>query len=228
MMLLDRHNLDEIREQGYCHLPNVLSAADCDDLAVLFDQPEKFRSTIVMERHGYGKGQYSYFANPLPEKIINIRHQYYEELVPLANESMHRMGIDIRYPPSLAEFHKYCAERGQSKPTPLILNYDAGGYNRLHRDLYGDTLFPYQMVIMLSQKETDFHGGEFVLVENWPRQQSIAHVLTPDKGDMIIFPVSERPVTGTKGDRRISVRHGVSVIRTGHRLTVGIIFHQAS
>lgn len=228
MMDLNASNIEEIRDKGFCQLKNVLSGAECDDLASLYDQSDRFRSTVIMEKHGFGKGEYSYFSDPLPEILASLRSRYYEALSPLANELTQRLGMNITYPGKLNAFHKYCAKRGQNKPTPLLLKYEAGGYNRLHRDLYGDTLFPYQMVISLSQRDIDYQGGEFVLVENWPRQQSVAHVLTPDKGDMIIFPVSERPVRGAKGDRRISVRHGVSAIKGGNRMTAGIIFHQAS
>lgn len=221
-------DLRALQTSGYCHLKKVLSAEESVFLSSLFDQDALFRSRVVMEKHGFGAGEYAYFKDPLPPLVADIRRQFYDRLAPLANETTGRLKQDITYPGSLEAFHAYCQSQGQSKPTPLLLKYEADGYNRLHRDLYGDVLFPYQMMIMLSRPGIDFGGGEFVLVENCPRQQSIAHVLTPEQGDVIVFPTSMRAAKGAKGDRKIAVRHGVSVVRKGTRMTAGIIFHQAS
>ena len=180
-----------------------------------------------MERFNFGIGDYAYFANPLPKIVAELRTQLYERLTPIANRMVKGMGLSHQYPNTLAQFRRRCHIVGQTKPTPLLLRYEAGGFNCLHRDLYGKTVFPLQVMVMVSQRDKEFTGGEFVLVENRPRQQSRATVLNPDLGDLIVFPVSERPTQGKRGMLRATMRHGVSRITSGQRWALGIIFHDA-
>jgi hypothetical protein len=180
-----------------------------------------------MERYQFGHGEYSYFAAPLPKIVETLRQVLYKHLAQLANYMVESMGGAPTYPKTLSQFLKICHANGQVRPTPLMLRYEAGGFNCLHRDLYGPTVFPLQTMVMLSQQGKDFKGGEFVLVENRPRKQSRATVLNPQQGEMIIFPVSKRPVQGKRGILRATMRHGVSPIQSGHRWTLGIIFHDA-
>ncbi len=180
-----------------------------------------------MESFNFGLGEYAYFAEPLPKVVQHLRTQLYAYLAPIANRMMRELRLKHVYPPTLNQFRKRCQAVGQTKPTPLMLYYEADGFNCLHRDLYGPTVFPLQAMVMLSQKNEEFEGGEFILVENRPRQQSRATVLTPNLGDLIIFPVSDRPVPGKRGMLRASMRHGVSRIKKGQRWALGIIFHDA-
>ncbi len=180
-----------------------------------------------MARYYFGQGEYSYFTYPLPALVSHLRTSLYTRLAPIANRMMERMNRSYRYPPTLAALRRECHRQGQTKPTPLLLRYHRGDYNCLHRDLYGPTFFPLQAMVMLSQKGQEFEGGEFVLVENRPRQQASVTAFTPDLGDLIIFPVHERPIPGKRGYLRASMRHGVSPLRTGQRYVLGIIFHDA-
>ncbi|WP_454061159.1 2OG-Fe(II) oxygenase [Candidatus Nitrospira salsa] len=213
---------------GNVQIPKVLGQRACLDLIQHYRDDRNFRKRIVMERYNFGVGDYAYFAEPLPPLIAQLRTELYRGLVPMANHLMEAMRQEYRYPNTLTQFLAQCHAQGQTQPTPLILHYETGGMNRLHRDLYGPTVFPLQVMVMLSQKGQDFEGGEFVLVENRPRQQSTVAVLTPDQGDLVIFPVYERPVEGKRGMLRASVRHGVSRIHSGERWVLGIIFHNAS
>lgn len=180
-----------------------------------------------MARYNFGQGAYSYFANPLPPVVAHLRTHLYTYLVSIANHMMEMMNRPQRYPAALVPFRKECERQGQTQPTPLLLRYDEGGFNCLHRDIYGPTLFPLQAMVMLNQQGKEFEGGEFLLVENRPRQQARGTVLIPDQGDLIIFPVSDRPVQGKRGMLRASMRHGVSPITSGQRWVLGIIFHDA-
>lgn len=180
-----------------------------------------------MARYNFGQGEYSYFAYPLPTLVSHLRTHLYTHLAPIANRMMDRLNRPQRYPSTLTAFQKECRRQGQTQPTPLLLRYHSGDFNCLHRDIYGPTLFPLQAMVMLSRKGQEFEGGEFVLVENRPRQQSRATVLNPGLGDLIIFPVFERPAAGNRGIMRTNMRHGVSPITTGHRCVLGIIFHDA-
>jgi hypothetical protein len=181
-----------------------------------------------MARHGFGKGEYRYFSYPLPSLVQGLRAALYPRLVPLANRWHERMGISVRFPDGHDEFIARCAASGQSKPTPLLLQYGPGDYNCLHQDLYGEHVFPLQIAVLLSEPATDFKGGEFVLTEQRPRMQTRAAVVPLRKGDAVVFAVNSRPMRGTRGDYRVKLRHGVSKITEGQRLTLGIIFHDAS
>ena len=180
-----------------------------------------------MARYNFGQGEYSYFAYPLPALVSHLRTHLYTHLAPIANRMMDRLNRPQRYPATLAAFQQACRRQGQTQPTPLLLRYDSGDFNCLHRDIYGPTHFPLQAMVMLSRKGQEFEGGEFVLVENRPRQQSRVTVLTPGLGDLIIFPVFERPAAGHRGTLRANMRHGVSRVTAGHRCVLGIIFHDA-
>jgi hypothetical protein len=213
-------NLDEA---GYAVLPNALTAAQCDALIALYTQPRLFRSRVVMARHNFGRGEYQYFAYPLPALVQELRTSLYAELAPIAN----RWG-ETQYPPTHAEYLERCHAEGQTRPTPLLLRYEAGDYNCLHRDLYGDNVFPLQVAFLLSAPGEDFTGGEFVLTEQRPRMQSRVEVVPLARGDAVVFAVNQRPVQGTRGTYRVAMRHGVSRIRSGRRYTMGIIFHDAA
>ena len=205
----------------------VLSRRDCRAIAGLYDSDAPFRSRVVMARHGFGRGEYKYFAYPLPEKIAELRTALYPKLAEIANRWNAQMGIDVRYPAAHDDFLRRCHEAGQTKPTPLLLQYETGDYNCLHQDLYGEHVFPLQIAILLSEPGTDFTGGEFVLTEQRPRMQSRAEVVPLRQGEGVIFPVHHRPVQGTRGIYRVTMRHGVSRLRSGQRHTLGIIFHDA-
>lgn len=215
-------------EHGYGQIPGILDAETCQGLISLYGQEPSFRKRITMERYNFGRGEYSYFSQPLPRVVSVLRTVLYRHLVPVANRMMKALKQTYTYPPTLSAFLERCRETGQTQPTPLMLRYQVGDYNCLHRDLYGETSFPLQAMIVLNQQGKDFKGGEFVLVENRPRQQSRARVFNPDRGDLLIFPVSDRPVPGKRGMLRASIRHGVSPILSGHRWVLGIIFHDAA
>ena len=208
-------------------LPNLLDAATCRRLATLYAEEAHFRSHIIMARHGFGKGEYRYFRYPLPDPIGTLRTALYARLAPVANGWNERMGIETRYPAEHQTFVETCHQAGQQRPTPLLLQYGAGDYNCLHQDLYGDIAFPIQVAILLSEPGKDFTGGEFVLTEQRPRMQSRAEVVPLRRGDAVAFAVHHRPVQGTRGSYRVNMRHGVSTVRSGHRHTLGIIFHDA-
>jgi hypothetical protein len=212
----------------YTFTTPLLSADECRKLAGQYDIDDGFRSTVVMARHGFGRGEYRYFSYPLPPLIKALRQALYPPLVLIANRWNETMGVDRRYPAQHTEFIRECHEAGQSRPTPLILRYGAGDYNCLHQDLYGDLAFPLQLAILLQQPGADFTGGEFILTEQRPRQQSRPMVVPLQKGDAVLFAVHHRPVQGTRGSYRVNLRHGVSCVTTGQRHTLGIIFHDAS
>jgi hypothetical protein len=218
----------DLDAQGWSVLRDLLTSTECDDLASTYVQDEGFRSRVVMARHGFGQGEYRYFSYPLPSLVQAVRTALYPRLVPLANRWHERMGMSVRFPDEHAEFIARCAAAGQSKPTPLLLQYGAGDYNCLHQDLYGEHVFPLQLAVLLSEPAADFNGGEFVLTEQRPRMQTRAAVVPLQKGDAVLFAVNSRPVRGTRGDYRVKLRHGVSKITEGHRHTLGIIFHDAS
>lgn len=218
---------DELEAQGSCVIEKMLSADEIETIAALYASDGGFRSTIVMARYGFGRGEYKYFSYPLPELIAGMRNALYERLAPIANGWNERLGIAMRYPARHAAFLKLCHEAGQLRPTPLLLQYGPGDYNCLHQDIYGDLVFPLQVAILLSEPEKDFTGGEFVLTEQRPRMQSRAEVAPLHCGDAVVFPVHHRPVRGARGDYRVNMRHGVSRLRSGRRFTLGIIFHDA-
>lgn len=218
---------DSLLTSGYAHVPRLVPASACRALRNLYDQNRYFRARVVMARYQFGQGEYAYFASPLPPLVSHLRTRLYACLSPIANGMMARMNRAPRYPATLEAFREDCRRQGQRHPTPLLLRYRTGDFNCLHRDLYGPTFFPLQAMIMLNAPGKDFEGGEFVLVENRPRQQSKVIALHPALGDLIIFPVHERPVLGKRGYLRASVRHGVSPLTTGERYVLGIIFHDA-
>ncbi|MGO4379185.1 2OG-Fe(II) oxygenase [Pseudoduganella sp. RAF53_2] len=212
---------------GCAVVRGVLSAEECTVLAAGYREPDLFRSRVVMERHGFGRGEYQYFRYPLPDLIAELREQMYAPLARIANRWYEAMDLVPRFPSQHADFLRRCHEAGQTRPTPLLLQYGAGDYNCLHQDLYGDHVFPLQAAFLLSQPGRDFEGGELVLTEQRPRMQSRAEVVPLEQGDCVIFPVFHRPVNGTRGTYRVNMRHGVSRLRAGHRHTLGIIFHDA-
>jgi hypothetical protein len=212
---------------GYGVVGGLLSAKQCAALAKRYPDDTLFRSRVVMARHGFGKGEYKYFTYPLPDKVAALRSALYPPLAEIANRWNTELGIDVGFPAEHAEFLARCHEAGQTKPTPLLLQYCEGDYNRLHQDLYGEHVFPLQVACLLSEPGKDFTGGEFVLTEQRPRMQSRAEVIPLGRGDGVIFPVRHRPVQGTRGFYRANIRHGVSRLHSGSRHTLGIIFHDA-
>jgi uncharacterized protein len=217
----------DLDAHGCALLPAVLSGDECAATAASYEDAALFRSRIVMARHGFGRGEYQYFSYPLPALVADLRATFYPPLASVANRWNEEMGIDVRYPPAHEQFLARCHGGGQTRPTPLLLQYGAGDYNCLHQDLYGEHVFPIQVAILLSQPGEDFAGGEFVLTEQRPRMQSRVEVVPLRRGDAVVFPVHHRPVRGTRGHYRVTMRHGVSRIHTGHRHTLGIIFHDA-
>ncbi|MCP3458877.1 2OG-Fe(II) oxygenase [Bradyrhizobium sp. CCGUVB23] len=217
----------ELDAQGCAVLKGLLAPEECRDIAALYPDDANFRSRIVMSRHGFGRGEYKYFSYPLPDLIAQLRPALYAHLHGIANRWNEAMGIDIRYPAAHSAFLKRCHDAGQSRPTPLLLQYEAGDYNCLHQDLYGEHVFPIQVAILLSEAGRDFTGGEFVLTEQRPRMQSRAEVVPLLQGDAVAFAVHHRPVQGTRRTYRVNLRHGVSRIRSGQRHTLGVIFHDA-
>jgi uncharacterized protein len=214
-------------ECGCTVLPALLCAEECASLAGLYAQPERFRSTVVMARHGFGRGEYRYFDTPLPPLIDTLRNALYPVLAPIANRWCEALRLEVRYPPHLEDFLARCHAAGQTRPTPLLLRYGPGDYNCLHQDLYGAHAFPLQLTVLLSRPGRDFSGGEFVLTEQRPRRQSRVHVVPLQQGDAVVFPVQHRPVPGVRGATRVTLRHGVSRVSSGERYTAGIIFHDA-
>jgi len=217
----------DLETDGCAVIRSLLDVEECTSLAALYRSEERFRSRVVMARHGFGQGEYKYFAAPLPETVAGLRTALYPRLADLANRWNERMGSAIRYPAVHAEFLERCHRAGQTKPTPLLLQYGEGDYNCLHQDLYGEHVFPLQVAVLLAAPGRDFTGGEFVLTEQRPRMQSRAEVVPLAQGDGVIFPVHHRPVRGTRGFYRVNLRHGVSKVRSGRRQTLGIIFHDA-
>jgi hypothetical protein len=212
--------------RGHAVLPALLEPRECRELADLFDDDARFRQTIDMARHRFGDGRYRYFRAPLPPLVTALRTHLYPRLAAVANRWAATVGDATRFPPTLRAFLAQCHGRGQRRPTPLLLRYEAGGYNNLHQDLYGDVVFPLQATILLSPPE-DFTGGEFLLVEQRPRMQSRGHAVPLAQGDAVVFPCRERPAAGTRGAYRVGVRHGVSTLRSGIRTTLGVILHDA-
>jgi uncharacterized protein len=218
----------ELDAQGAAAIEQLLTPEQCRAIAALYPEDKPFRSHIIMARHGFGKGEYKYFAYTLPPLIAELRAALYPHLATIANDWNARMGIGTRYPAQHAAFLDLCHRAGQQRPTPLLLQYRAGDYNCLHQDLYGELAFPLQVAILLSDPGRDFTGGEFVLTEQRPRMQSRAEVVPLRQGDAVAFPVHHRPVQGTKGTYRVNLRHGVSRLRSGQRHTLGVIFHDAA
>jgi hypothetical protein len=218
----------DLNERGNAILKGVLTPEECEGLATLYPNESGFRSRVVMERHGFGRGEYKYLDYPLPHIVQCLRQELYRKLAPVANQWNQAMGIEIQYPNEHAEFIERCHNAGQVRPTPLLLQYGPGDYNCLHQDLYGEHVFPIQVAFLLSEPQRDFVGGEFVLTEQRPRMQSRPEVVPLRQGDAVAFAVHHRPVRGTRDMYRVNMRHGVSRIRSGKRYTAGIIFHDAA
>ncbi|MDO9336443.1 MAG: 2OG-Fe(II) oxygenase [Caulobacter sp.] len=218
-------NLDA---QGFAVLPGLLRPDECERVAALYDQPGGFRSQVIMARHGFGRGEYRYFSYPLPSLVQGLRERMWPYLAPIANRWHEAMGMPVRFPETHADFLERCHEAGQRRPTPLLLRYGPGDYNCLHQDLYGEHVFPLQAAVLLSQPGRDFEGGELVLTEQRPRMQSRVMVVPLAQGDGVVFAVNSRPVAGTRGTYRVTMRHGVSALRSGARHTLGVIFHDAA
>ncbi len=218
----------DLDAQGNATIKGLLGADECDQIAALYQNEGVFRSHVVMERHGFGRGEYKYFSYPLPDLIASLRTTIYPHLAPIANRWSEAMRTGVSYPAKHADFIQRCHDAKQSKPTPLILKYEKDDYNCLHQDLYGEHVFPIQLAILLSEPNKDFTGGEFVMTEQRPRMQSRPMVVELRKGDGVLFAVSHRPVQGSKGTYRVALRHGVSRLRSGNRFALGIIFHDAA
>ena len=218
----------DLDAQGSAVIERLISPSQCQELAALYRSDELFRSRVVMGRHGFGRGEYKYFSYPLPGLIAGLRKALYPRLAPIANRWYDAMRNDVRFPDRHAEFIERCHAAGQLRPTPLLLQYGAGDYNCLHQDLYGEHVFPLQLTILLSEPGRDFEGGEFVMTEQRPRMQSRPEVIPLRQGDAVVFAVHHRPVQGTRSYYRVNLRHGVSRVRSGHRHTAGIIFHDAA
>ncbi len=213
---------------GYAVLPGLVSAENCSALVALYDDREAFRSRVVMARHGFGQGEYKYLAYPLPPMVETLRQRLYRVVAPVANRWQGRLGVKALFPDTLDAYLARCHAAGQQRPTPLILKYGPGDYNCLHQDLYGELAFPIQATVLLSRPGEDFAGGEFLLIEQRPRRQSTGEVVPLKQGDAVLFPVNHRPVAGARGFYRVTMRHGVSRVRSGSRLTLGVIFHDAT
>jgi hypothetical protein len=218
----------DLDRSGCASIQGLLSAAEAEHIAACYGEGGRFRSRVVMARHGFGRGEYKYFAYPLPETVAELRAALYPRLQPVANRWNEAMGIDQRFPEEHGAFLARCHAAGQTRPTPLLLQYGEDDFNCLHQDVYGDHVFPLQVAILLSKPGRDFTGGEFVLTEQRPRMQSRAEVVSLEQGDAVIFAVRHRPVRGVRGFYRVNMRHGVSRIRGGHRHTLGVIFHDAT
>jgi hypothetical protein len=213
---------------GYAVLPGLLGPDECRALVALYDERERFRSRVVMARHGFGEGEYKYLAYPLPPAIQQLREALYARVAPIANRWQLQLGLEAKFPATLDAYLARCHAAGQQRPTPLILKYGPDDYNCLHQDLYGELVFPLQATVLLSRSGEDFSGGEFLLVEQRPRRQSKGEVVPLRQGDAVIFPVNHRPVAGTRGYYRATMRHGVSRVHSGSRFTLGVIFHDAA
>lgn len=213
--------------QGYATIPSLLNQTECTEIISTYEEEELFRNTINMARYRFGIGEYKYYDAPLPGLLQQLREGFYPELAKTANRWLGQLGKPATYSDSLTNFLKECHKEGQTRTTPLILKYEAGGYNCLHQDLYGDVFFPFQIVIALNQRDQDFIGGEFLLTEQHPRAQSRGHVIKLQQGEALIFPTHHRPVSGTRGYYKTTLRHGVSTITSGTRYSLGIIFHDA-
>jgi hypothetical protein len=218
----------QLDERGYAVVGPLLSVEECRSIAGFYDDREKFRSRVVMASHGYGSGEYQYFSYPLPAAVEALREAVYPRLVPVANRWYGAMGMEPAFPPALGGFLDRCHAAGQTRPTPLLLRYREDDHNCLHQDLYGALAFPIQLAVLLSEPGGDFTGGEFLLVEQRPRRQSRPEVVPLAQGQGVIFAVSQRPVTGTRGSYRVTMRHGVSRVRSGLRFCMGVIFHDAA
>jgi len=219
---------EDLDARGSALIERLITPPECDALSMLYPLDDVFRSRVVMERHGFGRGEYKYFSYPLPDLVAGLRKAIYPRLVPVANRWCTVMGIDVRFPQTHVEFIERCHAAGQLRPTPLLLQYAADDYNCLHQDVYGEHVFPLQVAILLSEPTRDFTGGEFVITEQRPRMQSRPEVVPLRQGDAVVFAVHHRPVQGTRGAYRVNLRHGVSRVRSGHRHTLGIIFHDAT
>ena len=218
------HDLDD---RGYALAPRVLSESECEELKGLFGEENRFRSVIDMRRHRFGSGVYKYLDNPLPETVQRLREAFYPPLAVVANDWAEKLGAKEVYPDTLDRFLALCHEKGQTRPTPLILRYEEGDHNALHQDVYGEVGFPFQVLTVLSRREEDYTGGEFLLMTQRPRAQSIGEAITLDQGEMLIFPNKHRPIEGKRGHYRVNIRHGVSRVRSGERYALGVIFHDA-
>lgn len=217
-----------LESTGHGVIPGLLGARECAAISALYDEPERFRSKVVMAKHGFGRGEYQYFAPPLPRRVLELRRSLYDALVPAANRWAETLGRPWRYPERLEGYLEQCHAKGQTRPTPLLLRYGPGDFNCLHQDLYGALAFPFQVAVLLSKPGLDFTGGDFVLTQQRPRMQSRVDVVPLGQGDAVAFAVNERPVQGTRGVYRVRMRHGVSEVRSGQRHTLGIIFHDAA
>jgi len=218
----------DLEATGHGIIPGLLDAPECAALTELYDESARFRSKVVMAKHGFGRGEYQYFAHPLPQRVVGLRRSLYRALAPVANRWAEALGKQAHYPDRLEAYLQRCHDRGQTRPTPLLLRYGPGDFNCLHQDLYGALVFPFQVTVLLSKPEVDFTGGEFVLTQQRPRMQSRGEVVPLHQGDAVAFAVNERPVQGTRGVYRVRMRHGVSEVRSGRRHTLGIIFHDAT
>lgn len=218
---------EHLDSHGWARLEAVLNADQCRAIAALYDDDARFRSRVVMARHGFGQGEYKYFGYPLPDVVADLRTGLYAQLAASANGWNAALNLAARYPDTHAEFLARCHAAGQTRPTPLVLRYGIGDYNCLHQDVYGEHVFPFQVTFLLSEPRRDFEGGEFVLVEQRPRMQSRAMVVPLQLGDGVIFAVNQRPVRGSRGTYRVKLRHGLSEVRAGGRHTLGVIFHDA-
>ena len=219
---------ESLETRGYAVTPPLLDPGTCRALAASYGEDEAYRSRVIMQRHAFGRGEYKYFRYPLPGAVERLRHAIYPHLVPVANRWRAALKEEGRFPPALADYLHECHAAGQRRPTPLLLKYGADDYNCLHQDLYGALVFPLQLTVLLSEPGRDFDGGEFVLVEQRPRAQSKPEVVPLRQGEAVIFAVHHRPVRGTRGIYRVNLRHGVSRVRSGHRFTLGVIFHDAA
>jgi len=219
---------ESLASRGFTVTPGLIGPAECQALAALWPDKARFRSHVIMQRHGYGQGEYQYFTYPLPKAVEELRQALYPELAAVANRWNEQLGLKKRFPATLQAWLQQCHDGGQKRPTPLLLRYGPGDYNCLHRDLYGELVFPLQATVLLSDPQRDFGGGEFMLVEQRPRMQSRGEVVPLTQGDAVIFAVNERPVKGSRGFHRTAMRHGVSSLRRGERFTLGIIFHDAA
>jgi hypothetical protein len=218
----------DLDNHGNAMIESALTPFECQIASRWYTDDSLFRSRVVMSRHGFGRGEYKYFSYPLPQVVTTLREAFYRQLAPLANRWNEQLRVDVRYPSAHPRFLARCRDAGQTLPTPLLLKYEVGDYNCLHRDLYGECVFPLQLTILLSQPGRDFTGGDFILTEQRPRMQSRAEIVPLRQGDAVIFAVYDRPVSGTRGVYRVHLRHGVSRVRSGHRYTLGVIFHDAT